>query len=137
MLGLFGAPLLQAIGLRSIKETLEAASYYGGAQGVLIVVEVFGGIGVFLVWPIVLLVQFFQKKKEFPGNYVRYAIAGAAFVFVDLALTWVLFADVMAAAGIPLVGPDTARGTTSALASLFIWVPYMFNSVRVKNTFVN
>jgi hypothetical protein len=103
----------------------------------LITVEVFAGIGIFLAWPLVLLVKFFQKKMEFPRLYVLFLFVGAAYFFADLYLTWFLFSKIFAAAGIEFFDRDTIRGIVSALVGLVVWVPYMWNSVRVKNTFVN
>ena len=97
-----------------------------------------------LFWPEVLFAVIFdfflfyllylliKKKQFFPVLYIRLAYISIVYLIVDY---W---------AGYTLMGVDALptdplefRAIFGTLFTLMVWVPYMYKSVRVKNTFVN
>ena len=105
------------------------------SQSAFVIFEVVGN-AVLLVFPILLLALAFQTKRSFPGLYVVWAVAGMAFLVVDLILAMALFP-----AGYPTVeslfDEATVRELLRSLLLLVVWAPYMMKSRRVANTFVN
>lgn len=79
---------------------------------------------------IVTAYKFFGKRKEFPRWYLSIAAASLCFVITEMV-------------AMKLVQPEesffvaeTIIQMVSVLAVIFIWVPYMLFSKRVKATFV-
>lgn len=136
-LGLIATVVLQAGGIGQLGDTFRLAAEVGGFRGLLIDVETIGNLAIFLALPVFLLTQLFQKKRTFPRNFIAYCVIGALFFFADMVIGYAAFADVYASGNVAFFDQDTLRGVVSALAGLLIWTPYMLNSVRVKNTFVN
>lgn len=136
-LGLIATVVLQVVGIGGLGDTLKVAGELGGFRGALIVVETAGNLAVFLAFPVLLLIQLFQKKRNFPRLFVTYCVVGAVFFFADMVIGYAAFADVYRSGQVDFFDQDTLRGMVSALAGLLIWTPYMLNSARVKNTFVN
>jgi hypothetical protein len=56
---------------------------------------------------------------------------------VDLFATYLVFREVIEASGEPFFDRQTMRAIMSAVILAAIWVPYMMQSRRVRNTFVN
>ena len=137
VLGLVATPLVQLFNLLGSNDALEIASQLGGARQTLIIAEYIGNLLIFLIVPLVLLVILAQKKRTFPRLYVVWSVVSAVFFFVDLYLGYAMFAEVYAGGDVEFFDRDTIRGIVGSIAGLAIWVPYMLNSVRVKNTFVN
>jgi hypothetical protein len=85
---------------------------------------------IFIVMSIYLLFLFFRKSARFPKLYVMFLLSNLAFLLADaFAVTIVLPSQ-------PIMDPDTAREFGRSVVSASIWVPYLFLSKRVKNTFV-
>ena len=137
LIGLVATAGIQIVGLGSIAEMLDLAGQLGGLRGGLIYVEILGNFVIFLATPLVLLFLAVTKSYNFPRGFILYSIVGAAFFFLDLLATWVLFQDVFAAGQAEFFDRETLRGVIGSLAGLFIWIPYMNRSVRVKNTFIH
>jgi hypothetical protein len=137
LLGLVATPLIQIFNLLGSGDTLMVAESLGGARQALIIAELIGNVLIFLILPLVCLVLLSQKKRTFPRVYVTYAVVSAIFFFLDLFLGYVMFAEVYQSGQAEFFDRDTIRGIVGAVAGLAIWTPYMLNSVRVKNTFVN
>lgn len=107
------------------------------AQAALIVIEIIGNVALIVVMPIVLLVLAFQKRMKFPSLFVTWAVLGLAFVIFDLIVAYALFKDIYAASGTEFMDADTWRELARSLFLVVVWGPYMRNSRRVENTFVN
>ena len=137
LLGLLATPVIQIFNLTSSGETLQVAGALGGVRQALIIAEIVCNVGIFLILPLVCLVLLSQKKRTFPRIYVVYSIVSALFYFLDLYLGYAMFAEVYQSGQAEFFDRDTIRGIVGSIAGLVIWTPYMLNSVRVKNTFVN
>ena len=137
ILGLAATVVTQLINLSTLGDSLGIAGQLDGPRQALIIAEIVGNALIFLILPIVLLVLVTQKKRNFPRLYVVYSVVGAVFFVLDLILGYALFAEVYNSGSAEFFDSNTLRGIGGALAGLLIWTPYMLNSVRVKNTFVN
>ena len=77
------------------------------------------------------LVLFFQKRRLFPRWYIGLLLTNAAFVILDGIIAPGLLRDQLAQSA------DThMRSVTQVFVGCAIWIPYMFQSRRVKATFV-
>jgi hypothetical protein len=83
----------------------------------------------FLFYLVYLLIK---KKAFFPVLYVRLIYIQIIYLIVDYGAVYLLFGEEYFD-----IGPLEARAIFQSLITLVIWVPYMYKSVRVKNTFVN
>jgi hypothetical protein len=137
MLGMIATPILQLIQLSSLGSTLGNVSSLGPLVSNLIWIETLLNFGLFVVAPGLLLIQFFGKRRAFPRWYIAWTAASAVFVVVDLMVGYAAFHQAYEASGTPFFDRDTLRALASALVGACVWIPYMLNSVRVKNTFIN
>jgi hypothetical protein len=86
--------------------------------------------GLFVATYAYLVYLFFTKHYLFPKVYIATVIASVVFVPLDAwACSFVLVDQ-------PIFDNNTAKEMARALFALFIWVPYMLVSRRVKATFV-
>lgn len=136
MLGLMLAPLSQVYSLFSVGDALSLLPQLDIVRGSFLVFELVGSVLLGLAAPIILLMLFFGERAAFPGLFIAQTLAMAAFTIVDLALGYALFKEAYALAGQAFFDRETVRALVSTAIGVFIWVPYMLNSVRVKNTFV-
>ena len=137
MLGLFATLGVQLLGLAKVGDVFGHLDSLSALQSNMIVLEFCINLALFLVAPIALLVLFFNKDRKFPRYYIIWQIVGSAFVVLDLMLGYALFAQAYEASGTPFFDSTTIRSLLSSVVGVCIWIPYMMNSVRVKNTFVN
>ena len=137
MLGMFATIGVQFIGLTTVGQTFAGLSGLGGLPSTAVALELWINLALFLAAPIVLLILFFNRKRSFPRYFIMWQIAGAAFLFVDLLAGYALFAQVFEADGTPFFQTAGFRNVLGSIIGICIWVPYMLNSVRVRNTFVN
>jgi hypothetical protein len=137
MLGLFATLGVQLLGLAKLGDVFGHLDALSSLQSNMIVLEFCINLALFLVAPIALLVLFFGKDRKFPRYYIIWQIVGSAFVVLDLMLGYALFAQAYEASGTPFFDTTTIRSLLGSVVGVCIWVPYMMNSVRVKNTFVN
>ena len=137
MLGMFATLGVQLIGLTKLGDVFGHLDALSSLQSNMIVLEFCINLVLFLAAPIALLVLFFNKDRKFPRSYIIWQIVGSAFVVLDLMLGYALFAQAYEASGTPFFDSTTIRSLLSSVVGVCIWIPYMMNSVRVKNTFVN
>lgn len=137
MLGLFASIILQGLNLPDMFQAFAALpAMTDGTQANLISGDLILAIILSIVIPVILLVLMFGRSRKFPRYYIMWAIAAAIFAMLDLALGYMFSHDALEAEGTSFFNYDTLRTILSALIGVCIWVPYMLNSVRVKNTFV-
>ena len=109
--------------------TTPGAGAYHPVWGPLLVFEIIINAA-FIATSIYLLFLFFQRSWRFPGIYVAFLVVNLLFMFADaLAVHFIL-------PGRPLFDSESGAELGRAILSVVIWVPYMFLSRRVKNTFV-
>ena len=137
MLGMIATPIVQLINLMGLGDTLSHLDQLGPWISNLVVIEAILNFALFVVGPALLLIQFFGKRRIFPRWYVIWTIAGAVFVVLDLFVGYAAFHDAYEANGISFFNQDTLRALAGSLIGVCVWVPYMLNSIRVRNTFVN
>lgn len=89
--------------------------------------ELVGMLGL-LVFEVMLLVMFYQRRSSFPKIYIAFLWISAAHLLIDAGLT-TLIPDAEAGAGGYSSLPRTLIGSA-------IWTGYFLQSVRVRNTFV-
>jgi hypothetical protein len=123
--------LLDVAGLGGMSDRLTQA------QMIFVIGEIIGNFLVQFLLPLVLLVLVAQKKRSFPRLYIIWAVLAAVFLVGDLLLANILFREVFASGAAELLDRDTLRALFSTGILVVVWVPYMLNSRRVKNTFVN
>lgn len=136
MLGMFATVGVQLVGLTNTGDTFGNLSALSGAQSLMVVLEFWLNLVIFLGAPIALLVLFFNKSRRFPRYYISWQIVSATFVVLDLFAGYALFAQAFEASETPFFDNTTMRSLLGSAVGVGIWVPYMMNSVRVKNTFV-
>ena len=137
MLGMFATLGVQLVGLTDAGQGFGNLNALNGLQSQMVVLEFCFNLVLFLAAPIALLVLFFNKDRKFPRYYIIWQIVGSAFVVLDLMLGYALFAQAYEASGTPFFDTTTLRSLLGSVIGVCVWVPYMMNSVRVKNTFVN
>ena len=145
--GIGGWLILPMIGiiLTPVQGLMQTGKYYSGlaenyhlltsAQRAFLGLEIVGQIAIAFVFPVVLLILLFNKRRAFPRIYVIWATANLVFILGDLLATKILFGDLFEASGTPLIDGETFQALARAMVLLAIWVPYMRLSRRVRNTF--
>jgi hypothetical protein len=73
---------------------------------------------------------FFSKQSALPRWYGSVALAITVYLFFDAYLATVLID------GVSMLEAVVARGPTRPLSSLLIWTPYLWISLRAKETFI-
>ena len=108
--------------------TIPGASGYDALWAPTLLLELVLNIAL-VVFGLQLAVLFFRRHRWFPALFVIYAAGRIVFTWLDLIL----------AHAIPALegrhGNDVAQHT-GALLSTVLWISYMFQSRRVRNTFV-
>jgi hypothetical protein len=137
MIGMFLTPVIAAIGMRDLLPLLSAASGLNATQTLLVWFEVVVNLVLQVGMPIYLLTLFFKRKHQFPSIYAGWLTVNLIVVLVDLVLVYNAFRPYYDTPGVEFWDPDTAQTVSRTIFGVAIWVPYMFNSKRVKNTFVN
>jgi hypothetical protein len=137
MLGLFSSVVFEGLRLPAIFSAFSTLSSLPDAtQASLLSGDLVLIIILAIIAPAILLLLMFSRSRRFPRFYVVWAIVGAIFAVLDLALGYSYTHDALEAEGTSFFNAETWRTLLSAAVGVCIWVPYMMNSVRVKNTFV-
>jgi hypothetical protein len=109
--------------------TTPGGEAYNVVWGPLLVFEIIGNLG-FVGASLYLLVLFLNRSRLFPRVYIGYTVANLFFILGDAWLTSFALIDQ------PIFDEETMGEFLRALVVTLVWVPYMFKSKRVKNTFV-
>jgi len=114
----------------SVLQETDYASFSG--FGVVLVYELIGNT-FFLVFSLLILVQFLRKRSSLPRLVVIYL--SSTFIFIGLDFIGANF--LIDTHLLPDIQPEEIRNMASALFSVLIWVPYFLKSSRVRQTFIN
>jgi hypothetical protein len=136
VIGLVLTPLRGLYQLSQLTGVKDSLQFLSSGQTAFLVVETLLSLVIAVGLPIALIVLLFNKKKAFPRLYVIWAVLCLAFLIVDLILAQALFKDIFAASGVELIDADTLKDILRTLVLVGVWVPYMLNARRVRNTFV-
>lgn len=110
--------------------TIVGASAYHAMWAPLLLFELAANLGL-LVFSLLLLVMFFQKRRGVPRLYITVLVASVAVQFIDMGLAQLIPA---AAEGVThKEWGELARGVLAAA----VWGSYFHVSERVKATFVH
>lgn len=102
-----------------------------------VIVEFLGNLFFVVIFPVFLLHRMFEYNAAFPRLFTVWALASLAFIVVDLAAAYFVFSDWLAASGQSVFAARAGFEITRTAVMVLIWVPYMRDSERVANTFVN
>ena len=136
VIGLVLTPLAGLANLASYPSVFDSFSVLTGAQKLFIILELLGNVAITIVLPIILMVLLFNKRAGFPPLYIKWAAFNFAFIVADLFLAKLLFSEVFAAGGVELFDVETIKSIARGIILVVVWIPYMLDSRRVKNTFV-
>lgn len=81
-----------------------------------------------------LVCLFFTKKSLFPKLFIAITLINLVVLLLEPFAVLAIFPELSYR---DMFDQDMVRGLASTLVSLFIWVPYMLVSKRVKATFIN
>ncbi|MGB3335556.1 MAG: DUF2569 domain-containing protein [Devosia sp.] len=136
-LGMVLTPILAVAGLGDFLPALAPDAGLTAAQTLLVWFELLGNGAIQIVAPFVLLTLMFQKRRTFPSLFVGWTITNLVFVLVDLVFAYNVFRAYYDSPGVVFWDEATGQSVSRAVIYAAIWVPYMLNARRVKNTFVN
>ena len=137
MVGMVVNPIIGTIGLQDYFPLLAQGANLDATQTVVIWFEVISNVAIQLIAPFVLLTLFFQKRRTFPSLFVGWVLTNLVFVLVDLVFVYNAFRAYYDSPGAVFWDEATAQSVSRAVIYAAIWIPYMLNSKRVRNTFVN
>ena len=137
IIGLFLTPLQTVLQLGLYFELFEVLPHLDLAQQLVALFEMVGTVIIYIILPLVLLLLIPNKKRSFPRLFVFWGIGNLLFLIVNLLATYLVFREAFDAGGEPFFDRETMRAIMSAVILAAIWVPYMIQSRRVRNTFVN
>ncbi|WP_395373417.1 DUF2569 domain-containing protein [Marinicella sp. W31] len=109
--------------------TTPGTQAYSPLWGPLIIGEtVFNGLMVIASFYLAYL--FFTKHYLFPRVFIVLTLATAIFIPLDAWVASFVITDE------PMFDPETLKQFSRSLIGVFVWIPYMLVSERVKATFV-
>ena len=136
LFGMLAAPIIAAITLYEIWPLLGEQALTA-AQRLVVWFELITITVVKCIAPVALLVLFFRKKRWFPLSIITWLVAGLTFLLLDLLFVYHAFRAYYDTPGVVFWDEQTMRDVGQAFFGAAIWIPYMLNSKRVQNTFVN
>lgn len=139
-LGLFATPIRLVIVMvqtypplfgagRWEKLTTPGSPHYHPLWKPLVIGEVVANF-VFIAFAVYLLYLFFRKSRRFPSYYIGLLVSSIVFILADSFVVGI----VVPGQGITSAG--SMQELTRSLVASAIWIPYLFVSKRVRNTFV-
>lgn len=137
MLGMFLTPVIGVLGINQLLPALDGGLALTSAQRLVIWLEVVTNIVFQGIAPIALLVLFFKRARRFPTLYAAWISLNLIIVLVDLVFAYNVFRDYYDTPGVTFWDQETTQLVGRSVFGVAIWVPYMINSRRVRNTFMN
>lgn len=137
IIGLVLTPLRMVLQVGTYTDFIDAFPQLTVSQQLMILFEIAGNLVIGIVLPVILLILLANKKRLFPRLYVFWGIGNLIFLIVDLLAAYLVFREAFEASGEPFFDSETVRAIGSSVVLAAIWVPYMLQSRRVRNTFVN
>jgi hypothetical protein len=139
-LGLFASPIRLGLVLSQVYSPLfsdgtwesltsPSGDFYHPAWAPILLTEMLVNL-LFIAASIYLMVLFFRTSERFPMRYAIFLASSLAFVLLDAVAVKLVLPDE------PILDPETTKELLRAAVAAGIWIPYMFLSRRVKNTFV-
>ena len=90
-----------------------------------------------ILCPIVLLVLLARKKRIFPRLFVAWTIAYTVYAIGNRIVVQAIFGPMMGASWDQLLSAGALQSLIISILPVLIFIPYMWMSRRVRNTFVN
>ncbi len=137
IIGLVLSPFVGVVNVLQTLPLLQDMSHLTGFQVAFVFIEMAFNIVLQFIGPIFLLIQLFGKRQSFPRLYVTLIATCLAWVIIDLAAAYIIFIDVYSSGAVAFWDRETVRTVMQSIIAAVIWIPYMSNSLRVKNTFIN
>ena len=136
LLGLVLTVVNQLPNLQPMAEGLGSVGNLDALTSNIVVIDIILTVVILLIAPLVLLGLMLSKSRRFPRLYIVWLIVSAVFVVADLFVSYSLIHSSLEASGTSFFDLSTLRTLLGPLIGVCVWIPYMLNSVRVKNTFV-
>ncbi|MGF7005618.1 DUF2569 family protein [Aminobacter sp. BE322] len=131
------APISGVFALTDYGQVFQSFPLLTWPQISLMLMEVLFLIVLEVIAPTVLLYLMVKKLDIFPGAFMLWLLAAIGALGIDAALGYLFFSEALEANGTPFFSSDFVWKAAKAVAYALIWIPYMYNSNRVLNTFVN
>lgn len=131
------APIKGVLSLTAYGQVFQSFPFLTWPQISLMLLEVTFLVVLDVIAPIVLLYLMVKKLDIFPGAFMLWLLSSIASLCIDAALGYLFFSDFLEANGTHFFSSDFIWKSVRAVAYALIWIPYMYNSNRVLNTFVN
>ncbi|WP_346837976.1 DUF2569 domain-containing protein [Microbulbifer sp. SAOS-129_SWC] len=109
--------------------TSKGSEAYSPMWASIILGELLINSGLLVVW-LYMAYKFFTKSRDFPKWYIGIAVCSLTSIVADA------YAIKLVLPNEPVFDPDTVKELMRSSVMVFIWVPYMLLSKRVKATFV-
>lgn len=90
-----------------------------------------------IICPAILLVLLFRKARRFPRLFLLWAVAYVVFVVANHFMVVVVFSDVLGDSWSARLTPEALRSLFLSVVPVAVFIPYILQSRRVRNTFVN
>lgn len=136
LLGLVLTVVNQLPNLQPMADGLASAGNLDPLRSNIVVIDIILTIVILVIAPVVLLILMLSKSRRFPRLYIIWIIVTAVFVVADLMVSYSLIHASLEAEGTSFFDLSTLRSLAGPLIGVCVWIPYMLNSVRVRNTFV-
>lgn len=118
-------------------DLVEAAAMMSSAQRNVLSTQVVLNALVNIVCPVILLVYLVRKKLRFPRLFVIWAIAFVVFAIVNRATIHLVYATDLSLSLRGLFTLETLQSLLLSVLPVIVFIPYVLQSRRVANTFVN
>ena len=137
MLNMIASPVIGVIGLGDYLPLLAQDAGLAASQTLVIWFELISNVAIQLIAPFVLLTLYFQKRRAFPTFFIGWLVINLIVTLLDLVFAYNAFRAYYDSPGAVFWDETTTQSVSRTVIGAAIWIPYMLNSKRVQNTFVN